>query len=100
MTFAPAGRNWYGFANIRIRMAMAISNYRYPGILGEPNLRSDFQGWFHLHASDDVSRRLRATPSSAMLSTIPQLAASKGEFSPVFNYDFSARYGKNQINYN
>lgn len=93
----PGGQALYGFANYSNSSGDGDFNYRYPGnAVNGPAIRLQDGSTY------SFDERFPAGFTPRFFGNVVDYSATggiRGEFSPVFSYDVSARYGKNRINY-
>ncbi|MEH6810755.1 MAG: TonB-dependent receptor [Hyphomonas oceanitis] len=93
----PGGQELYAFANYSNSSADGDFNYRFPGnSVNGPLIRLQDGSTYKFDSLFPAGFTPRFFGNVVDYSTTGGI---RGEFTPDFTYDFSARYGKNQINY-
>lgn len=93
----PGGQELYAFANYSNSSADGDFNYRFPGnSVNGPLIRLQNGSTYKFDSLFPAGFTPRFFGNVVDYSTTGGI---RGEFTPDFTYDFSARYGKNQINY-
>mgnify|MGYP003665555985 CR=1 FL=1 len=91
------GQELYAFANYSNSSADGDFNYRFPGnSVNGPLIRLQDGSTYKFDSLFPAGFTPRFFGNVVDYSTTGGI---RGEFTPDFTYDFSARYGKNQINY-
>ncbi|KJS37901.1 MAG: hypothetical protein VR74_07150 [Hyphomonas sp. BRH_c22] len=93
----PGGQELYAFANYSASSADGDFNYRFPtNSVNAPLIRLEDGSTFKFSDRFPAGFTPRFFGDVIDYSTT---AGIRGEFTPAFSYDFSARYGKNEIDY-